>query len=259
MALWKEVLAIITGAGSGLGRATAQSLASKGARVVIADLPGSAGYITAKEIPENRAIFAPVDVTDEKSISEALELAHKTFGRNINVAVNCAGIAIAKKTLGRENKVHDIDSFTKVLQVNTIGTFNVIRLSAAKMASNNPSDSGERGVIINTASIAAYDGQIGQAAYAASKGAIVGMTLPIARDLAPLGIRIVTIAPGIFLTPMVAGLPAAVQKELGQQVPFPPRLGQPEDFARLVRSIIKNPYLNGSVIRLDGSLRMPPK
>jgi len=227
--------------------------------VIIADLPSSKGEEIAKKFSSERVIFSPVDVTNENMVNQALDLANKHFGQQINVAVNCAGIGIAKKTLGKENKPHDLESFSKVLNVNIIGTFNVTRLAAARMASNTPNEGGERGVIVNTASIAAFDGQIGQVAYSASKGAIVGMTLPIARDLASFGIRICTIAPGVFATPLLASLPPQVQKELGHQVPFPSRLGQPDEFGRLVQAIIENAYLNGEVIRLDGALRLPPK
>jgi len=254
-------VAFVTGSASGLGKATATWLGKQGARVVVADLSSSQGESVARAIcPESKnAIFTPVDVTDEKSITSALDAASKKYGREINVLVNCAGIAIAKKTLGKENKPHDLESFAKVVNVNAVGTFNVIRLASSRMATNNPNDIGERGVIINTASVAAIEGQIGQVAYSASKGAVVGMTLPIARDLAPLGIRVCTIAPGLFLTPMLQSLPPAVQEQLGKQVPFPPRLGDPIYYARLVQSIIENPFLNGEVIRLDGALRLPPK
>jgi len=257
-----RLVAVVTGAASGLGRATATRLASNGASVLLLDLPSSSGHDLAKELQEKhkcRAVFAPADVLNEESVESALQLAKDSFGREVNTAVNCAGIAIAKRTLGKGNAPHDLASFIKVLTVNVAGSFNIIRLASARMAKNEPNADGERGVIINTASVAAFDGQIGQAAYSASKGAIVGMTLPIARDLASIGVRVCTIAPGVFLTPMVAQLPPKVQEELGKQPPFPSRLGKPEEYAQLVQSIIENPFLNGEVIRIDGALRMPPK
>lgn len=252
-----NVVALVTGSASGLGRATAHRLANKGARVVICDLPSSHGANVAEEIGKS-AIFAPCDVTSEADVHAALLLAEKTFGAPVNVGVNCAGIAIAKRTLSKSGP-HDLATFSKVLHVNVGGSFNVIRLIAARLAETEPGVDGERGVFVCTASVAAYDGQIGQAAYSASKGAIVGMTLPIARDLAPFGIRICTIAPGLFKTPMLASLPDAVQNELSKQVPFPQRLGDPDEYAQLAEHIIVNRMLNGEVIRLDGALRMPPK
>eukprot|EP01098_Paradermamoeba_levis_P008466 TRINITY_DN350_c0_g1_i4.p1 TRINITY_DN350_c0_g1~~TRINITY_DN350_c0_g1_i4.p1 ORF type:complete len:271 (-),score=93.96 TRINITY_DN350_c0_g1_i4:51-818(-) len=252
-----SVVAIVTGAASGLGKATATRLVKNGGKVIIADLPSSHGAQVAEALGPNAA-FSPTDVTSEESVNKALDLAEKTFGKRVNVAVSCAGVAIAKKTLGKEAP-HDLASFTKVLTVNTIGTFNIIRLAASRMAHSHPDEHGQRGVIINTASIAAFDGQIGQAAYAASKSAVVGMTLPIARDLAPVGIRINTIAPGLFRTPMLEGLPIAAQQALAKNVPFPSRLGEPDEFAQLVQSIIENHMLNGETIRLDGALRMAPK
>jgi NAD(P)-dependent dehydrogenase (short-subunit alcohol dehydrogenase family) len=205
----------------------------------------------------DRARFALTDVTSESDVKAAIEVARSVFG-GLHGVINCAGVAIAEKTLGKRG-VHDLDAFTRVLQINLIGTFNVIRLAAETMAQNTPGESGERGVIVNTASVAAYDGQVGQAAYAASKGGVTAMTLPVARDLAPLGIRVMTIAPGIFATPMLVGLPEAAQASLAQQVPFPARLGHPEEYAALAAHIIENQMLNGEVIRLDGAIRMGPK
>ncbi|MFT7578922.1 MAG: 3-hydroxyacyl-CoA dehydrogenase/3-hydroxy-2-methylbutyryl-CoA dehydrogenase [Myxococcota bacterium] len=252
----ENVVALVTGGASGLGRATATRFVREGAKVIIADLGRSDGEAVAKELGDN-ARFHATDVTQQADVQAALELGAAAFGP-INVAVNCAGIAIAVKTLSRKG-THPLDAFLKVLNVNAGGTFNVIRLAATKMAENTPNEGGERGVIVNTASVAAFDGQIGQAAYAASKGAVVAMTLPIARDLARSGIRVCTIAPGLFRTPMLAGLPEKVQNELGQQVPFPSRLGNPDEYGQLVQSIVENAMLNGEVIRLDGALRMPPK
>lgn len=224
--------------------------------MVIADLQGSKGEEVAKEIGAN-ATFAPTDVTSEEDVTAALEVVGERYG-TLNCVVNCAGIGIAKRTLTKKGP-HPLDEFHKILQVNTVGSFNVIRLSADLMSQADPyTVSGERGVIVNTASVAAFDGQIGQAAYSASKGGIVGMTLPIARDLARHGVRVCTIAPGLFETPLLASLPDAVRKELGLSIPFPRRLGAPDEYAHLVQSIIENPLLNGEVIRLDGALRMQP-
>jgi NAD(P)-dependent dehydrogenase (short-subunit alcohol dehydrogenase family) len=237
---------LVAGGGSGLGAATVDMLAASGARVLVADLKG--------EAPEG-GLFVETDVTDEDSVraavSGALELGE------LRGVVNCAGVASAEKVLGREGP-HALDSFAQVVQVNLVGTFNVIRLAAEAMSQNDPSESRERGVIVNTASVAAFDGQIGQVAYAASKGGVTSLTLPVARELAASGIRVMTIAPGIFDTPMMAGLPEAARESLGKQVPFPPRLGEPEEYADLVRHIIENEMLNGEVIRLDGSIRMAP-
>lgn len=245
---------LVAGGASGLGAATARHLAGAGARVVIADLNREVGEQTAKEIG---AIFVSCNVADEGEVSAAVAAAVGAGG-SFRGAVNCAGIGIAEKTVGRGG-AHGLASFEKVIRVNLIGTFNVIRLSAAQLATQAPLESGERGVIINTASIAAFDGQIGQAAYSASKGGIVGMTLPIARDLSSLGIRVVTIAPGLFDTPLLAGLPEPVKQVLGASVPFPSRLGAPSEYAALAGHIIENEMLNGEVIRLDGALRMPPR
>jgi NAD(P)-dependent dehydrogenase (short-subunit alcohol dehydrogenase family) len=238
---------LVAGGGSGLGAATTDMLAAAGASVVVADLEG--------EAPEGGQ-FVETDVTDEERVRAAVEAA-VGLGE-LRGAVNCAGIASAEKVLGREGP-HPLDSFAKVVQVNLIGTFNVIRLAAEAMAGNEPLKSGERGVIVNTASVAAYDGQIGQVAYAASKGGVVSLTLPVARELAKSGIRVMTIAPGIFDTPMVAGLPEDARESLGDQVPFPSRLGKPEEYANLVKHIVENEMLNGEVIRLDGAIRMAPK
>lgn len=251
-----KLVLLVTGGASGLGRATVMRFAAAGSKVLMADLPSSNGAKEASEIGEN-VIFHPTDVTSESDIVAAIELAHSKFGP-LNVLVNCAGIGIAKKTLDKKG-AHPLDSFARVLQVNTVGTFNAIRLAAAHMvAAGVPNEGGERGVIVNTASVAAYDGQRGQAAYSASKGAIVGMTLPIARDLARDGIRVNTIAPGLFRTPLLAGLPDAVQNELARTVPFPSRLGHPDEFAQLVESIVTNPMINGECIRIDGAIRMQP-
>lgn len=250
-----NVIAIVTGGASGLGRATAERLARGGAKVILADL-NDAGAEVAKEIGAN-ARFALTNVTSEDDVNAALDLAEAEFG-TVNVAINCAGIGPAKTTVGRKGP-HPLDLFNKVLQINTGGSFNVIRLMAARLSKTEAAAGTERGVCINTASVAAYDGQIGQAAYAASKGAIVGMTLPVARDLSRFGIRVCTIAPGVFATPMLAGLPEAVQDSLGAMVPFPPRLGRPDEYGQLAQAIIENEMLNGEVIRLDGALRMPPK
>jgi NAD(P)-dependent dehydrogenase (short-subunit alcohol dehydrogenase family) len=247
---------LISGGGSGLGAATAKLLGTHGARVVIADIKRETGEATAKEIGPN-ARFVETNVTDEESVKNAIETAISAFG-SLNGAINCAGIGIAERTVGKDAP-HSLANFKRVIEVNLIGTFNVIRLAATQMARQEPNAGGERGVIVNTASVAAFDGQIGQAAYSASKGGIVGMTLPIARDLARSGIRVVTIAPGIFDTPLLGTLPEEVRKALGGQVPFPPRLGQPSEYAALVKHIIENEMLNGEVIRLDGALRMPPK
>jgi len=247
---------LISGGGSGLGAATAKGLAEAGANVVLADIVEATGQQTAADIGRT-ALFVRTDVTDEASVQAAVQAAVETFG-GLNGAINCAGIAIAEKVLGKSGP-HDLGRFSKVLAVNLGGTFNVIRLAAAAMMNNAPTDDGERGVIVNTASVAAFDGQIGQAAYSASKGGVVGMTLPIARELARYGIRVMTIAPGIFDTPMLAGLPEPARISLGQQVPFPSRLGRPAEYAALVRHIVENAMLNGEVIRLDGAIRMTPR
>jgi NAD(P)-dependent dehydrogenase (short-subunit alcohol dehydrogenase family) len=237
---------LVAGGGSGLGAATVGMLAASGARVVVADLKG--------EAPEGGR-FVETDVTDEDSVRAAVEEALEAG--ELRGAVNCAGVASAEKVLGREGP-HALDSFAQVVQINLVGTFNVIRLAAEAMAQNEPLENGERGVIVNTASVAAFDGQIGQVAYAASKGGVASLTLPVARELAKSGIRVMTIAPGIFDTPMMAGLPEAARDSLGKQVPFPPRLGKPQEYAALVKHIFDNEMLNGEVIRLDGAIRMAP-
>ncbi len=247
---------LITGGSSGLGAACANRLADAGANVLIADLNSEAGEALANKLGDN-GLFIKTDVTSEADVETAVSSAINTFG-GLHGVINCAGIAIASKVIGRSG-VHDLGAFSKVIQVNLIGTFNVIRLATAVMAQATPNDAGERGVIINTASVAAYDGQMGQAAYAASKGGIVGMTLPIARDLARYGIRVMTIAPGIFETPMLAGLPEKARLSLCEQVPFPSRLGRPDEYAALAQQIIENEMLNGEVIRLDGAIRMAPR
>jgi len=247
---------LISGGGSGLGAACARLLASSGANVAIADVNRDTGDKLAVELGK-RARFFPTDVTDETSVQKTVSATVEAFG-SLHGSIQCAGIALAERVLGK-NGPHPLASFAKVIQVNLVGTFNVIRLAASAMTQNPPSASGERGVIVNTASVAAFEGQIGQAAYSASKGGVVGLTLPIARELARHGIRVMTIAPGIFDTPLLAGLPEAARQSLGQQVPFPSRLGRPDEFAALVRHIIENEMLNGEVIRLDGALRMAPK
>ncbi len=247
---------MVTGGSSGLGAACVRLLSSVDANVLIADLNEEAGNGLAVELGES-VQFVQTNVVDEMSVQTAVSAAVDTFG-GLHGLINCAGIAIAAKLLSRRG-IHALDQFSKVINVNLIGTFNVIRLAAAAMAENEPTAAGERGVIINTASVAAFDGQIGQAAYAASKGGVVGMTLPIARELARHGIRVMTIAPGIFETPMLAGLPEKARQSLGEQVPFPSRLGRPDEYAALAQHIIENEMLNGEVIRLDGAIRMTPK
>ena len=239
---------LVTGGGSGLGLATARVLAGAGANVVVADLK-------VGEAPPNTR-FVETEVTDEESVGAAVEAALESGP--LHGVVNCAGVAIAEKAVGRDGP-HSLGSFTRVIGVNLIGTFNVIRLAAAAMVGNRPDEEGGRGVIVNTASVAAFDGQIGQAAYAASKGGVVSMTLPLAREFARSGIRVATIAPGLFDTPMMASLPEEARASLGNQVPFPSRLGRPEEYAALVRHIVENDLLNGEVIRLDGAIRMAPR
>jgi NAD(P)-dependent dehydrogenase (short-subunit alcohol dehydrogenase family) len=244
--------AVVTGGASGLGLATARRLAAAGAHVTIIDLPSAPGAEQAEAIG---GLFAPADVTDEAAVSAALDAAARRGP--LRVTVNCAGIGTAGRVIGK-NGVLPLDQFARVVQVNLIGTFNVLRLAAERIMATDVVD-GERGVIVNTASVAAFDGQIGQAAYSASKGGVVGMTLPIARDLADKLIRVVTIAPGLFLTPMLQGLPQEAQDSLGRQVPHPSRLGDPSEYAALVEHIVSNPMLNGEVIRLDGAIRMAPR
>ncbi len=246
--------AIVTGGASGLGAATARMLAAKGAKVTLFDLNAEVGKANADEIG---GLFVKTNVTDDAEVVAAIEQAEKAHGI-ARILVNCAGIAPGAKTVGREAKPHPLDSFRKAIEINLIGTFNVISKMAARLSTAEPIGE-ERGVIVNTASVAAYDGQIGQAAYAASKGGVVGMTLPIARDLASLKIRVMTIAPGIFWTPMLASFTPELQASLGAQVPHPSRLGRPEEYAQLAEAIIANPMLNGEVIRLDGAIRMAPR
>jgi NAD(P)-dependent dehydrogenase (short-subunit alcohol dehydrogenase family) len=248
--------ALVTGGASGLGRATAEMFVDKRASVVIADLSSSDGETVAKELGDH-ARFAATDVTSEDDVAAAVELAAREFG-GLDVVVNCAGVGFPGRVLTKEGQPTDLERFEFVVRVNLIGTFNVTRLAAAKIAEREP-DGEERGVIVNTASIAAFDGQIGQAAYAASKGGVASLTLPVARDLAKRGIRCVTIAPGTFDTPMLAGLPDDRRRYLAENVPHPHRLGLPAEYAALVHHIVENSYMNGEVIRLDGALRMPPR
>ncbi len=249
--------ALIAGGASGLGEATARRLHRMGVYVVVFDLNAERGQLLTEELGEERFLFVHGSVTDEADVQGAVEAALAAFW-NLHIAVNTAGIATPGRILGRQGPL-SLDVFSRVIAVNLIGTFNVMRLAAAAMQKNEPMADGERGVIINTASIAAYEGQIGQAAYAASKGGVAGLTLPAARDLAKWGIRVVTIAPGLFDTPLLAGLPESVRVDLGRQVPFPPRLGQPHEYAFLVQHIVENVMLNGEIIRLDGALRMGPR
>ncbi len=247
---------IVTGGASGLGEGTVKMLAEAGASVIIADLQADKGEALAKQLGAATR-FVKCDVASEADGQAAVDAALKSFGA-LQGLVNCAGIAIAERTVKKDG-AHALASFARVIGINLVGTFNMIRLAAVAMAKGAPNAVGERGVIVNTASVAAYDGQIGQAAYSASKGGVVGMTLPIARDLSRDGIRVCTIAPGIFETPMLLGMPQDVQDALAKQVPFPPRLGRPADYAQLVRSIVENEMLNGETIRLDGAIRMAPK
>lgn len=247
---------VVTGGASGLGRAAAEAIVGAGGRAVLLDVNADAGRAAEHAIGD-AVRFAPADVTSEDQVKAAVDLAVSAFG-NLSGVVNAAGIGPAAKVVGK-NGPHPLDLFEKTIRINLVGTFNVIRLAAAVMMGNAPLESGERGVIVNTASIAAFDGQIGQPAYAASKGGIVGLTLPVAREFASIGIRCVTIAPGIFDTPLLAALPEAARVSLGQQVPFPSRLGRPAEYGALVRHIIENEMLNGEVIRLDGALRMAPR
>lgn len=246
--------ALVTGGASGLGFATARRLADAGAHVVIVDLPTSPGADRAAEIG---GTFAPADVTDPGQVAAAVAVAGEHGP--LRVVVNCAGIAPPAKVLDREGAPTDLAHFEKIVRVNLIGTYNVISQASAAIAKTEPTDGGDRGVIVNTASVAAFDGQIGQPAYSASKGGVHAMTLPIARELARYGIRVCTIAPGIMETPMLAGLPEAAQQSLGQQVPYPQRLGRPDEYASLALEIVRNGYLNGETIRLDGAIRMAPK
>jgi 3-hydroxyacyl-CoA dehydrogenase/3-hydroxy-2-methylbutyryl-CoA dehydrogenase len=251
-----DVSALVTGGASGLGEAVVRAIVAAGGKAAILDLADDKGGTLEGELG-GRALYCKTDVTSEHDVAQAIERATQKFGI-INVAVNSAGITVSARTVGKKGPM-DLKQFERVITINLIGTFNVIRLAAMKMSGNAPNEEGERGVIINTASIAAYDGQIGQAAYAASKGGVVGMTLPIARDLASYGIRNVTIAPGIFDTPMMASFSDEVRTSLGQSIPFPQRLGRPDEFAGMVLHVIGNSMLNGETIRLDGALRMAPK
>jgi NAD(P)-dependent dehydrogenase (short-subunit alcohol dehydrogenase family) len=247
---------LVSGGASGLGEATARMLVGAGAHVVILDVNVEAGERTAADLGE-RARFANTDVARSEDVSRAVGIARETFG-GVHGAVSAAGVLLPEKVLGRKGP-HRLEVFERTVRVNLVGTFNLMRLAAEAMATGDPAETGERGVIVNTASVAAWDGQIGQTAYAASKGGVVSLTLPAARELARYGIRVVTIAPGIFDTPMLAGLSEEARASLGEQVPFPPRLGRPDEYAALVRHIIENEVLNGEVIRLDGALRMAAK
>jgi len=248
--------AMVTGGASGLGAATVRRLHAEGARVLICDLNGDGGRQLADELGDG-VVFELTDVTSQDSVQEAVSLASGEAG-GLRLLVNCAGIAIAEKIVGRDGP-HDLSRYRKVIEVNLIGTFNCLRLAAASMAGNEPDESGERGLIVNTASVAAYEGQIGQAAYASSKGGIVALTITAARDLARNGVRVCTIAPGVFETPLLAGLPDKARIALEQMVPFPQRLGRPREYAATVAHIAENTILNGETIRLDGALRMPPR
>ncbi|MFJ7308892.1 3-hydroxyacyl-CoA dehydrogenase [Peribacillus frigoritolerans] len=250
-------VAIVTGGASGLGEATVNQLVNSGAKAVIFDMSDEKGNALVEQLGSDRVLFVKTDVTNEAEVQQALNQAVEKFG-NFQIVVNCAGTGIAEKVLGKE-KVHELDAFNRIIQINLVGTFNVLRLAAEKMISNTSNTGGECGVIINTASVAAFDGQIGQAAYSASKGGVVGMTLPIARELARYGIRVMTIAPGLFETPLFSTLDEKARQALGAMVPFPPRLGYPSEFGLLVQSIVENPMLNGETIRLDGAIRMAPK
>ena len=252
----KDKTFLVTGAASGLGLAVSEMVVARGGKVLLADVNMSAGEAAAEALGSN-AKFVPTDVTDETAVQNAIDIALAQFG-GLHGAINCAGIGPAERVLGRSG-VQPLANFSKVIQVNLVGTFNVVRLAANAIQHAEPGPSGERGVLINTASVAAFDGQIGQAAYAASKGGIVAMTLPLARELARVGIRVMTIAPGIFETPLLANLNDEVRASLEQQVPFPARLGRPEEYANLVGHILENQMLNGEVIRLDGGIRMASK
>ncbi|SFX67222.1 SDR family NAD(P)-dependent oxidoreductase [Marinospirillum alkaliphilum] len=246
---------LITGGASGLGAATAEYLVARGARVVLADLNAEAGAALVQKLGADKSVFSPCDVTSAEQVQTAVDLAVKQFG-GLSGVINCAGIVVVQKLLDRELNPADLDAFARGININLVGSFNVARLAAAAMAKLPAQDDGERGVIINTASIAAFDGQVGQASYAASKAGVVGMALPLARELSRHGIRVMTIAPGVCGTPMMAGIPEEARQQLEAGVPFPKRLGKPEEFASLVAHIIENTYLNGEVIRMDGAIRM---
>lgn len=248
---------IVTGGASGLGEASVRRLVSGGARCIVADLQAERGNALASELGADAVRFCQTDVTNDEQTQAAVDMAVKEFG-GLHGAINCAGVGAPAKVLGKDGPLPSA-KFMQIININLLGTFNMIRLAAHAMSQQEPNEGGERGVIINTASVAAYDGQIGQPAYAASKAGIVGMTLPIAREFARSGIRVMTIAPGLFLTPMMQQLPEAAQQSLGAQVPFPSRLGTPDEYAQLAQQIIENPMLNGETIRLDGAIRMAPK
>jgi NAD(P)-dependent dehydrogenase (short-subunit alcohol dehydrogenase family) len=252
----QDVRAVVTGGASGLGRAVAESVVAGGGRVALLDVNEEAGGTAARELGEH-AVFCKADVTDESAVEAAVQAAYDRMG-GVSVAVNCAGVGWPRRLIGKDGPM-PVEFFRKVVEINLVGTLLVCRAAAVAMQRNAPGADGERGVIVMTASVAAFDGQIGQVAYSASKGGVVGMTLPMARELASSGIRVMTIAPGIFKTPMVASLSEEAQASLGKQVPFPPRLGQPTEYAQLVRQIIENPMLNGETIRLDGAIRMAPR
>lgn len=252
----KDIVVVVTGGASGLGEACVRVLVKDGAKVSIFDFDEDRGEKVASDVGD-AVIFCSTDITDEKSVKAAVDNTMESFG-SIHVAINCAGVGIASKVLGKEGPI-SMEHFNRVVQINLMGTMNVIRLAAEKMVTNTPNEDGEKGVVINTASAAAFEGQIGQAAYSASKAGVVGMTLPIAREFADYGIRVVTIAPGLFKTPMLSGLPEDVRESLGKMIPFPKRLGKPIEFAMLAQHIIENPMLNGEVIRLDGAIRMAAK
>lgn len=251
------ITAVVTGGGSGLGEATTRELVARGGRVAILDLGGSPGAQVAKELGD-AVLFCEADVTQEEPVQAALDAATERFGE-LRVVVNCAGIGSAGRTVGKDGSPFDLGVFRRTVEVNLVGTFNVIRLAAARMVGLAPDAGGERGVIVNTASVAAFEGQIGQCAYSASKGGVVGMTLPIARDLAVSGIRVCTIAPGLFATPMLMRMPDEARQKLAATIPFPPRLGEPPEYAALACHIVENRMLNGETIRLDGAVRMPPR
>jgi len=252
----KDIVVVVTGGASGLGEACVRALVNDGAKVSIFDFDEQRGKKVASDVGDD-VIFCSTDITDEKSVQTAIDKTMESLGV-IHVVINCAGVGIPAKVLGKDGPM-SIKHFNQVVQINLMGTMNVIRLAAEKMVKNTPNEDGEKGVIINTASAAAFEGQIGQAAYSASKAGVVGMTLPIAREFADYGIRVVTIAPGLFKTPMLAGLPEDVRDSLGKMIPFPKRLGKPIEFAMLAQHIIENPMLNGGVIRLDGAIRMAAK
>ncbi len=248
--------ALVTGGASGLGEATVRRLHAAGAETVIVDLNAERGEALAAALGE-RAAFVQANVADPGELGKAVDTAVERGG--LHIAVSCAGIGPAARTLARDGTPHDLDLYRKVIEVNLSGTFNTLRLSASAMSRNEPNDDGERGVVVNTASVAAFDGQIGQVAYSSSKGGIVGLTLPAARDLTKAGVRVVTVAPGIFDTPLLAGMPEKVRESLAAGIPFPQRLGRPAEYAQLIETIVRNAYMNGEVIRIDGAIRMAPK